>query len=67
MNKGAVLYLAGPGSLTHSASLENNGWFDITEHGNFNPLWGVPDSMNNATLRSLSGNGVVTLGTERWC
>ncbi|HBR1558305.1 TPA: autotransporter outer membrane beta-barrel domain-containing protein [Klebsiella quasipneumoniae subsp. quasipneumoniae] len=62
VNKGAVLYLTGPGSLAHSASLENNGWFDITEHGNFNPLWGVPDSMNNATLRSLSGNGVVTLG-----
>ncbi|WP_367672295.1 autotransporter outer membrane beta-barrel domain-containing protein [Serratia symbiotica] len=62
VNKGAVLYLTGPGSLAHSASLENNGWFDITEHGNFNPLWGVPDSMNNVTLRSLNGNGVVTLG-----
>ena len=47
VNKGAVLYLTGPGSLAHS-SLENNGWFDITD-GNFNPLWGVPDSMNNAT------------------
>lgn len=64
VNNGAVLYLTGPGSLAHSASLENNGWFDITEHGNFNPLWGVPDSMNNVTLRSLSGNGVVTLGSR---
>ncbi len=62
VNKGAVLYLTGPGSLAHSASLENNGWFDITQHGNFNPLWGVPDSANDVTLRSLSGNGVVTLG-----
>jgi len=61
VNKGAVLYLAGPGSLAHSASLQNNGWFDISQHGNFNPLWGVPDSMNNATIRSLGGNGVVTL------
>ncbi|HEI8868178.1 TPA: autotransporter outer membrane beta-barrel domain-containing protein [Serratia odorifera] len=62
VSRGAVLYLAGPGSIAYSASLENNGWFDISKHGNANSSWGVPNSMNNATIRSLSGNGVVTLG-----
>lgn len=60
--KGAVLSLTGPGTISQSAKLENNGWFDISQHGNANPLWGVPDSMNNAVIRSLSGNGIVTLG-----
>ncbi|WP_406887570.1 autotransporter outer membrane beta-barrel domain-containing protein [Serratia marcescens] len=62
INKGAVLYLSGPGSIASSSRLVNNGWFDISEHGNYYSEWQVPDGMNDATIRSLSGNGVVTLG-----
>ncbi|MCW7606414.1 MULTISPECIES: autotransporter outer membrane beta-barrel domain-containing protein [Serratia] len=62
INKGAVLYLTGPGSIARSSRVENNGWFDITGHGSYYSEWRVPDGMNDATIRSLSGNGVVTLG-----
>lgn len=62
INKGAVLYLSGPGNIANSSRVENNGWFDIAEHGSYYSEWNVPDGMNDVTIRSLSGNGVVTLG-----
>ncbi len=64
VQKDAVLFLSGPGSIAASSELVNNGWFDISTHGNANPLWGVSDSLNDVTLQSLSGSGLVTLGSR---
>ncbi|NUU68952.1 autotransporter outer membrane beta-barrel domain-containing protein [Enterobacteriaceae bacterium BIT-l23] len=64
VQKDAVLFLSGPGSIAASSELVNNGWFDISTHGNANPLWGVSDSLNDVTLQSLSGSGLITLGSR---
>lgn len=39
-----------------------DSWFDISRKGNFNPLWGVSEAENNASIRSLAGSGTVQLG-----
>lgn len=64
VQKDAVLFLSGPGSIAASSELVNNGWFDIASHGNAMASWGVPDSQNDVTVQSLSGNGLVTLGSR---
>jgi outer membrane autotransporter protein len=62
----AVLHLAGPGSIEQSATVEVNGLLDISQHGNYNPIWGLPDALNNPVIRSLDGgkDGFVYLGSR---
>jgi subtilase-type serine protease len=62
INNGAYLSLAGLGSIEPSAKVVADGTLDISEHGNANPYWGIPDSLNDARVRSLSGVGSVALG-----
>jgi outer membrane autotransporter protein len=65
INHGASLFLAGPGSIEHSAKVVANGTLNISDHGNANPHWGVPDSQNDARIRNLSGSGTVQLWNRR--
>ena len=64
IERDAALYLAGPGSIAQSRRVVADGWFDISRHGNFNPLWGVSDAGNDAAIRSLAGSGTVQLGSR---
>lgn len=66
VNKDATLSLAGLGSIENSEKVAVDGDFDISEHGNFNPYWGISSSQNDARIRSLSGaaSGNVELGAR---
>lgn len=64
ISENAYLILAGPGRIEQSESVTNNGTFDISERGNAVAGWGVDDSENNTSIRSLSGTGTVFLGNR---
>lgn len=66
INHDASLSLAGLGSIERSAKVAADGTLDISEYGNANKYWGIPESENDAHIRSLSGGstGVVSLGNQ---
>lgn len=64
ISKDAVLSLAGPGRIEQSADVAAHGTFDISQRGNALAGWGVDDSENDASIRSLSGTGTVSLGNR---
>jgi outer membrane autotransporter protein len=61
INNGAYLFLAGLGSIERSANVVVDGVLDISERGNANNYWGIPDSENDARIRSLGGGGAGTV------
>ncbi len=65
INKDAILYLAGPGSIAQSSRVVADGDFNIERHGAFNPLWGVQGTDNTVSIRSLAGSGHVALLDKR--
>lgn len=62
---GGFIHLAGPGSLANSSRIEVEGALDISQKGNRQKLWGVPNTENDARIRDLSGKGEVHIGTRR--
>lgn len=59
-----MLYLAGPGSIAHSAAIVVDGVFNIDQKGSYEKAWGVPDTASEVVIRNLNGSGTVELGAR---
>lgn len=64
IHQDALLDLAGFGSIERSQKVIADGTFSIFSHGNGDASWRIPDSANDARIRSLSGSGEVQLGAR---
>ncbi len=63
--EGAYLFLAGPGSIEHSARILNEGTFHIDQKGSYQTFWGVDKAFDDSVIRDISGNGDIVLGANR--
>lgn len=62
---GSALHLAGPGSISLSERIVNEGLFYINQKGAYHQAWGVDRADEDTVIRDITGSGNILLGPNR--